>query len=149
MSGNIGEYQFSRTARQTRKDTLLIVEYVFERPQEPTLSFSSDTSYGPQNYWWLVNQYARLNKSLEKLQSLKERGVITDDVLRETIKQQVFLEDNRDKITEDRGYVVVCNEQFFYGKTLDEAVKKARETVGKKPYYSEPIDFIDYPSPFP
>ena len=148
MSGNSDDAQLLRTVRQTKKDTLLLVEYVLESPPKPTSSVPNSITYTPRNYWALLRQYARLERTLKQLQSLKDKGIITDEILRETMKQAVFLEDNRDKITQSQGYVVASADRLFFGDTHDEAVRKAREAVGERPYYSESIGLIDFPSPF-
>lgn len=124
----------------TEQDTLFVHFRIVK--SEPTMTLPS------YNYRALLDEHNRINNSLKSLKTLKDKGLIDEQTMIETMKQQAYLEDNRDKITLDRGYVVACGEQLFFGDTQDEAVKKAHDAVGNKPYYSESIGLIDFPSPF-
>ena len=129
----------------------LILEIVEEKPSftaRSAVSARSKMTISPRNYRWIVKEYIGLEKTYRHLKSLRDNGVIDEQTMIEIMKQKVFLEDNIQIVLGHIGKtVVVCNEQLFFGDTLDEAIKQARDKLGDKPYYSETIDFIDYPSP--
>jgi hypothetical protein len=81
------------------------------------------------------------------LDSLRKKGVVNQKEIGEILLQFTILEVYRSKLVKHRGeVVVVCNGELFFGKTLNESIKKAREKHGRKPLYSESIDMVDYPS---
>lgn len=82
------------------------------------------------------------------LKALKEKGVIDDSFIHEVLSQKKIFEDNRKEL-EKKHYgktIVVCGGDIFVGEDFDDAVHKARMKHGKKPYYSESVGVIDYPS---
>ncbi len=86
---------------------------------------------------------------LNHLESLKSKGVITDSDIREIMFQHYLLELRRQELVSHMGeVVVVCNGELFFGKNLNEAVEQAKKKYGDKPYYSETVNMVDYPSPF-
>lgn len=91
----------------------------------------------------------RRSELLERLQSLRSREIVTDSDLREVLDQFDILEQRRDDLGSHVGdIVVVCNSELFFGKDVNEAVKKARDKHGDKPYYSETVNIVEYPSTF-
>jgi hypothetical protein len=131
-----------------------VIEYVQEVEVIPkinrirTFSYHPYETISPQNIGSLWRQFSRLNDAYQNLKSLKDEGIMDENTMREIIKQKVFLEDNLDQLQGHSGYVVACDSKLFFDDTLDAAIKKAKDTVGKRPYYSESLNnFIDYPSP--
>ncbi len=152
MSEYIEEYTDDQLqSRYLAQETELVIEYVQPmrtRNVSPRTRPLQSSNTSPRNYNYLLFEYLRLSEAYQKLLDLKAKGVLDDKAIMEIMTQKVFLEDNIDKIIGKTGVVVVCNKQLFFGPTLDDAVREARNTVGHKLYYSETIDFIDYPSPF-
>jgi len=103
---------------------------------------------GPRNY---EGNFAAKQRTLElanTLISLKAKGVIREDEVAEILLQQSFVEQRRLEVLQHLGEVVVaCSGELFYGRSLEEASKKAKEKCGDKPYYSETIGITNFPSP--
>lgn len=84
----------------------------------------------------------------DSLKILEEKGVIDDSFIKEILRQKGLFEDNREQL-EEKYYgktIVVCGGDIFVGEDFDEALRKARNKHGERPYYSESIGVIDYPS---
>jgi hypothetical protein len=82
------------------------------------------------------------------LASLKAKGVVRNEDVEEVLLQHAIVEQRRFELLQHLGEVVVaCNGELFYGRSLEEAIKKAKEKYGDKPYYSETIGIVNFPSP--
>jgi hypothetical protein len=91
---------------------------------------------------------ATVAKLLTHLDSLKSKGVITQEDEREILRNYYSLERQRQELASHEGeVVVVSNGELFFGQNLNDAMKEARENQGERPVYSETIDMTDYPSP--
>lgn len=146
--GNIAQYQYSDFYFPS-DEYILEIEYIQPRNnRQHSFSYRANETISPRNFSSLWYQYSRLSETYQKLLSLKQKGIMDEKTMIEIMKQKVFLEDNIQQVLGHKGYVVICDKHFFFGDTLDEAIKNAKEAVGDKPFHSETIDFIDYPSPF-
>lgn len=102
----------------------------------------------PGNYEGRFAARQRATKLAHTLASLKAKNIIRDDDIEEILAQHAVVEQRRIELLQHLGEVVVaCNGELFYGKTLEEAVRKAKEKYGNKPYYSESIGIVNFPSP--
>ena len=91
-----------------------------------------------------------LSKHSAQLDVLLESKMITDEEKNEVLKQHELLLRRYDEVKQHKGKTVVaCGDEFFIGNDLDDAVKKARTKLGKKPYYAETIDLIAFTALFP
>ncbi|GBC74835.1 hypothetical protein HRbin06_00142 [archaeon HR06] len=91
------------------------------------------------------SQYG-LDPSLRKL---VDEGLITEEDAWEITRQKIIFKENEQELKKKyKGkVVVVCDGKFFEGNNLTEAVKKAKEKVGEKPYYAESLyESLDIPS---
>lgn len=96
---------------------------------------------------WL-SQEPEMVRVEDSLSVLEEKGVIGDSFIREVLRQKRIFEDNRKEL-EEKNYgktIVACGGDIFVGEDLDDALSKARKKHGERPYYSESIGVIDYPS---
>jgi hypothetical protein len=87
-------------------------------------------------------------KLLTHLASLEFRGIITHEDAREMLRNYYSLELRRQELASHEGkVVVVSNGELFFGEDLNEAMRRAKETQGERPVYSETVNMVDYPSP--
>lgn len=96
---------------------------------------------------WL-SQEPKMLRVEDPLRVLEERGVIDESFIGEVLRQKTVFEDNRRGLGE-KNYgktVVVCGGDVFVGEGFEDALRKARKKHGNRPYYSESIGVIDYPS---
>jgi len=96
---------------------------------------------------WLSHE-PKTNDMEDSIKVLEERGVIDHYFIQEVLRQKEIFEDNRKELEEKHHgkTIVVCGGEIFVGENFDEALRKAREKHGEKPYYSESIMVTDYPS---
>ncbi|MGI0080027.1 MAG: hypothetical protein ACRECH_10425 [Nitrososphaerales archaeon] len=86
---------------------------------------------------------------LHYLESLQSKGAITNPDLEEIMLQHYELElHSNELLGHDGEIVVVCGGELFFGENLNDAIQKAREKYGNKPYFSETVNMVDYPTPF-
>jgi hypothetical protein len=86
---------------------------------------------------------------LEHLESLESKAIIPFSEVQEIMYQQYVLEIRRAELFGHVGEtVIVSNTELFFGKDLNEAVAKAKEKYGERPYYSETVNMLSYPSAF-
>jgi hypothetical protein len=91
-----------------------------------------------------------LDEHRAKLMELKQKGIIDEQTVYEVLLQHYLLINRRGELLREKGKVaVMCGGELFIGDTLDEAVAKAKIKLGKRPYYSETINLIDFPSLLP
>lgn len=98
------------------------------------------------NLW--ISQETKTPEVRDSLEILEEKGVIEDSFIQEVLTQKRIFEENRKKL-EDENYgktIVVCGGDIFVGEDFDDALHKAKKKHGNRPYYSESIGIIDYPS---
>jgi hypothetical protein len=111
------------------------------------VSMESFVSF-PRNYEGRFAARQRVIDLANTLASLKAKNVIKDADVKEILMQHSVVEQRRIELLKHLGEVVVaCNGELFYGKNLEEAIKKAKDKCGDKPYYSESIGIVNFPSP--
>jgi hypothetical protein len=95
-----------------------------------------------------VNRAVKLR---DHLSSMKTMGALTDAEIEEVESQFSILELHRETLVSHKGeIVVVYNSQLFFGTDLNSAIDEVKKKYGSidKPYYSESIDVVDFPSIF-
>lgn len=98
------------------------------------------------NLW--ISQETKTPEVKDSLKILEQKGVIEDSFIQEVLTQKRIFEENRKKF-EEKNYgktIVVCGGDIFVGEDFDDALRKAKKKHGNRPYYSESIGIIDYPS---
>lgn len=119
------------------------------------MSMSGTISYGvadifPPDYERDLKIWMILRTHSNQLDELVKTNIITDEEKKETLKQHEILLKRYAEVSHNVGKTVVaCGNELFVGENLDDAVKKAREKYGKRPYYAETINLIAFSALFP
>lgn len=82
-----------------------------------------------------------------KLMSMVDRAVIQYNVLQEIMLQHSLLELRRPDLVGHKGKIVLMVDgDLIIANTLSEATHIAKDKHGDRPFYSENIDVIEYPT---
>ncbi|MGB9693917.1 MAG: hypothetical protein ACPLYF_03650 [Fervidobacterium sp.] len=123
-----------------------------EMPEMQSYMWKSQPEYVHMDIPESVQRYEHMRRELgilfSRLKMLLEKGLIDEISINEILEQKIIFEERRAELEEKhRGkVVVVCNGEVFVGETIDDAVAKAKEKHGNRPYYSEALGITDFPS---
>lgn len=131
-----------RLMSYTRPLTLEIQSYMWKSQQEYV---HVDIPASLQRYEQMRRELSIL---FNRLKMLLEKGLIDEASVNEILEQKIIFEERRPEIEQKYHgkVIVVCNGEIFVAETIDDAIKKAKEKHGNRPYYSEALGITDFPS---
>ncbi|MEX2706801.1 MAG: hypothetical protein Q6352_016330 [Candidatus Freyrarchaeum guaymaensis] len=137
-----GEARWITHAELPSSISLRVFKGMFKVSTLIETSFVEDKEKG-----WLLSKNSGISDFENYLASLEKMGLLKRKDFVEIMKQRKILEEKRETLSKYKGkVVVVCGGEIFVGDTLDEAVEKAKAKHKNKPFYSESIGIIDFPS---